>query len=144
MNVLALFRKNEQKVEGLYKIYSLSFSGSRKIWEKLSKEERKHAKEFCDLELKFGNDKKLFEINKHSKEILKNITNFINKEFKRADSISLEEALETGLRIEQSMIENKCFEIFIPKIAEIEKVLKKINNDTKRHAELLRKEMKKI
>ena len=66
----------------------------------------------------------------------------INKTKK--EKISHLKAVETALRIEQSFIEKKCFEIFIPNEKRVEDVLKKLNKETEEHIEKLRTELERI
>ena len=143
-NVLSLFINNEDKVSRLYKIYSQKIPANKKMWIDLSKEENRHVEMIEELRDKFGDSNDFFEINKHSVEIVKYVSNFIDSQIKKAllGHVSHHEALDTALRIEQSMVEKKSFEIFKPKNKEIKKVFKDLNKETNDHIKLLRKKTK--
>jgi bacterioferritin (cytochrome b1) len=42
------------------------------------------------------------------------------------------------------MLEKKCFDMFIPTNTTVKQVMEKLNEDTERHAEQLRKELDKL
>jgi len=145
-NILEIFRLNELRISELYESYSTSVSSQRKFWKKISNEEVKHSNILNHLIEKYGKSNENFEINTHAEEIIKNIQNFIISQLKKAKDtqVSKETALETALRIEQSMIESKSFEIFKPKIKGIERVFSILNQETKRHIEALQKKYAKL
>lgn len=142
--MLSLFAQNELKVGRLYALYARKIAGMEKFWNRLVEEETRHASLLNKVkaELK-GEAQDLFEENEYSQGIIGYISNFIDKEIDRARTkkISSEYAISCALRLEQSMVEEKCFEMFNPKVKKLKKVMEKLNKDTKRHAEELRKEM---
>jgi hypothetical protein len=74
------------------------------------------------------------------------VADFVQESVDRAKKykLSQKEAFKTALRIEQSFLEKKCFEIFIPSHQKVKKVLEKLNQETEEHTERLRRELKKI
>jgi bacterioferritin (cytochrome b1) len=74
------------------------------------------------------------------------VADFVQESVDRAkkDKLSQTEALETALRIEQSFLEKKCFEIFIPSHQKVKKVLEKLNQETEEHVERLRNQLEKL
>ncbi len=71
--------------------------------------------------------------------------NFILDEIKKTqkNSITHKEALHTALRIEQSMIEKRCFEMFSSPSKSVHNIFLKLNKETECHIETLLAEMKK-
>jgi hypothetical protein len=70
---------------------------------------------------------------------------FVLAETARAQrgNITHKNALHTALRIERSMLEKKCFDLFAPNNKTIKKVFDCLNVDTERHVQTLLDEMKK-
>lgn len=144
-NILTLIFENEQRVLALYKIYAKKISKHKLFWRGLAGEEAVHVKILRDLNAYYRNSDDLFKTNKHIFGIFDYIGSFIESEISRAKSenVSQENALEVALRIEQSMVEKKCFEIIKPEKAEILKVFRRLNKETKGYTELLLKEHQK-
>jgi bacterioferritin (cytochrome b1) len=74
------------------------------------------------------------------------VADFVQKSVEKAkkNKLSQTEAFETALRIEQSFLEKKCFEIFIPSDQKVKEVLEKLNQETEEHVERLKLELDKI
>ncbi|MFZ2193101.1 MAG: hypothetical protein WAV31_02555 [Candidatus Moraniibacteriota bacterium] len=141
--ILKIFEENEKDISRLYRIYSQKIQGHKKFWEELSREEVGHSLEIARI----GQDKKigLIEENSFSRGIVKYVSDFVveQTEIAKKQKISHLNAINTALRIEQSMLEKKCFEIFIPAQKKLKDVLEKLNRETEKHVGLLRKELKK-
>lgn len=145
-HVIDLFEENELNIGELYKIYSQRIPDNKKFWSELSDEEFGHAKNIRDA---CGGDEKKKELlseNKFCRFTIKYVSRFVEKETKKAKkgNISHVKALNTALRIEQSILEKKCFELFAPADPTVKKVLKKLNKEVERHAELLMEEIKNL
>jgi hypothetical protein len=142
-SLVDIFEDNELKVSILYKLYSQKIPKHKKFWKKISDEEVMHARE---IHHSLRKEKECFKESKFSRGIIKYINNFLEEKIIEAKQKKLAhaEAISTALRIEQSMLEEKCFDIFIPKNITVKEVLEKLNKDTKRHVEQLRKEAKRI
>ncbi|MDA3815235.1 MAG: hypothetical protein PF549_02615, partial [Patescibacteria group bacterium] len=84
--------------------------------------------------------------NNFSRGIVKYVSDFVAKQINVAKKgkITHREAIEIALRIEQSILEKKSFEMFIPSEESLKKVLKSLNKETEKHVEVLRKELKNI
>lgn len=142
-NILDLFEQNEQNVSRLYKLYSKIDEKYQKFWEKLAQEEIQHALEIRES---YQGQEDIFQENKFSRGIIKYVADFVQESLNRAKKykLSQREALETALRIEQSFLEKKCFEIFIPSHQKVKKVLEKLNQETEEHVERLRNQLVKM
>lgn len=149
-SILEFFLKNEIKVKKLYELYAEKFSEQGKLWERLIKEEGGHIELLRELIEKIGQSNKFFDLNEYSLQIAERTCDFIDAELVKTKSgnVTLITALEAALRLERSMIEKKCFEMFRPGHKEIERVFNTLNKDTDGHATALerayRKEMNKL
>jgi rubrerythrin len=141
--ILDLFEQNELNVSRLYKLYSKIDEKYQKFWEKLAQEEIQHA---LEIRKSYQGQEDIFQENKFSRGIIKYVADFVQESVDRAkkDKLSQTEALETALRIEQSFLEKKCFEIFIPSHQKVKKVLEKLNQETEEHVERLRNQLEKL
>jgi len=142
-SIVELFEENELKISQLYALYSDKFPDQKEFWENISEEEIIHAQEISKL---LSEIKDCFVENKFSRGVIKYVSDFVEKQIEIAKdgNLSLSDAFNSALRIEQSILEKKCFEMFIPTTVTIKEVLERLNRDTDRHARLLRAELKKI
>ena len=142
-SIIDLFENNELKISILYRVYSQKIPAHKNFWEKISQEEVNHAKEIARSFLK---EKECFEENKFTRGVVNYVSGYVDEKIEEArkNKISHTEAINIALRVEQSMLEKKCFDMFIPKNATVKEVIERLNKDTKRHVEQLRKELKKL
>lgn len=143
-SIVALFEENELKISQLYALYSRGISEHKDFWENISEEEIAHAEAISEAFSSLDDKDKYFEENNFTRGIIKYVSDFVEEQIMTATEkkLSHREAVNIALRIEQSMLEKKCFEIFIPTDASLENVLKILNKDTQRHVGLLREELK--
>ncbi len=139
--LLHLFEENELNIATLYSLYSQKIPAKKDFWEELSNEETAHAAQIGNQ--KDGEDP--MEENKFSRGVIHYVMDSVLKEIQRAQAkeMSHHEALLAALRIEQSMLERKCFEIFAHSSEQVKAVLFKMNKETERHVEKIHSEMKK-
>lgn len=142
-SILDLFAQNELNVSRLYRLYSQKIPKQQVFWEKLSREEIQHAQE---IEEAYSGKEEPFQENNFSRGIIKYVADFVQDSIKQAkeEKMSHKKALQVALRIEQSFLEKKCFEIFIPNQQTIKKVLQKLNKETQEHIERLQKEFQRV
>lgn len=145
-SIVKLFEENELDISLLYGLYAKNIPGQADFWEKISKEEIRHAKAIAGAFEEAENRAEYFEENNFSRGIIKYISDFVKTKTIEAGNNPPThlEAIEIALRVEQSMLEKKCFEIFIPTDKSIRDVLKRLNYDTERHVTYLRKELEKL
>lgn len=142
-SIAKLFEENELKISHLYKLYSRMFPAHTDFWKKISEEEIIHAQEISNLSQEI---KECFIENKFSRGVIRYVSDFVEKQIEDIEHkiLSPVDAFNIALRVEQSILEKKCFEMFIPTNITIKKVLERLNKDTDRHARLLRAELKKL
>jgi len=140
--ILDLFEQNELNISRLYRLYSQKLVDNRDFWEQLSKEEIAHA-----LEIRKSYDGKddIFEETNFSRGTIKYVSDFVDDCIKKAKKEDLlhAEALETALRVEQSFLEQKCFEIFMPNQKNVREVFERLNKETEGHIRRIQEEIKK-
>jgi rubrerythrin len=142
-NIIDLFEENELNVGMLYKLYSQKIPGHKRFWFELSMEEASHASDIRAIYRKKSED--LVEENKFTRGVLKYVTDFVEEKIRiaRENKISHLEALNIALRVEQSILEKKCFELFISTNEKLKAVIKRLDKETEGHVNRLRKELKR-
>jgi rubrerythrin len=142
-SLIDLFEDNELKISILYNLYAQKIPGKKTFWKKISDEEVMHAKQIAK---NFAREKECFKENQFSRGVVNYVSGFVEEKIEEAkkNKMTHVEAINTALRIEQSMLEKKCFDMFMPTSITVKKVLERLNKDTERHANQLRKELKKI
>lgn len=140
--IIALFEENERNISALYAFYAAALPQHKKFWEKISAEEISHANRISRTKITDG---KNFKDNNFSRGIVNHVMSYVLEELERAKKGDLThaEALRTALRVERSMLEQKCFEIFSPNNNTLGEILKKLNQETEGHVEMLLDEMKR-
>ncbi|EKE20432.1 MAG: hypothetical protein ACD_7C00581G0003 [uncultured bacterium] len=139
--LLILFEENELNIASLYSLFAQKIPAKHNFWFRLSQEEISHADSI-------SNQRDIIDAiteNNFSRGVVNHVMGFVLKEIKKTqqEKVTHHEALLTALRIERSMLEKKCFEIFIPINKRVEDMLCKLNSETERHVEILTEEMKK-
>ncbi|HAV11704.1 MAG TPA: hypothetical protein DCX32_04175 [Candidatus Moranbacteria bacterium] len=142
--LLHLFEENELNISKLYAIYAEKIPAKESFWSRLSSEEAAHAINVSEGKHATDSEAPVVE-NKFSRGIIRYVMDFVLEEIHKAHNyeVSHREALCTALRIERSMLEKKCFDIFTPSSETVKNVLCRLNNETERHIEILLQEMKR-
>jgi len=133
MSLLKQFSINENKISQLYSVYASKFLEQSSLWERLAKDEKRHAALLADLDFRFNQEIKSWQISDNAPAILDYIGNFIDDCLQQAENSDIKEALNNALSLEQSMIEKKNFDIFSTVNPEITAVLEKLNRETEGH-----------
>jgi rubrerythrin len=142
-SLIDLFEDNELRISILYKIYSQKIPDHKNFWKKISDEEVVHAMEIAES---FSKEKECFKENKFSRGVVNYVSGYVEEKIEEArkNKITHTDAVNIALRIEQSILEKKCFDMFMPTNLSVKKVIERLNKDTERHADQLRKELKKL
>lgn len=140
-SLLVLFEENELNISRLYSLYAKKIPEKYEFWHQLSNEEISHA-------AAIGKEKNIIDAiteNNFSRGVIKYVMDFVLEEIKksRKEKITHQKAIQTALRVERSMLEKKCFEIFIPVNEKVKNILCKLNKETEQHVKVLTEEMKK-
>jgi len=133
ISLLQHFSINENKISQLYSVYAAKFKEHSNLWERLAKDEKRHAALLADLDIRYNQEIKNWQISDNAPAILDYIGKFIDDCLHQAENSDIKEALNNALSLEQSMIEKKNFEIFSTVNPEITAVLEKLNRETEGH-----------
>ena len=141
--ILDLFEQNELNISRLYRLYSQRLGEKKDFWEQISREEIQHA---LDIRNSYKGKEDIFKESSFSRGTIKYVSDFVLESVEKAQKgeFTHAEALESALRIEQSFLEKKCFDIFIPNNKKVQEVLKKLNKETEEHIKRLQVEYKKV
>lgn len=141
--LIDLFEENELNVSRLYRIYSEKFSDYGPFWKRLSQEEIDHADKIHALRGQAG---AAFVENNFTRGIVAYVISFVKEEIAKAElsDISDFDAVKTALRIEQSILEKKCFEFFQPTDKSLKEVMDSLNRETEKHFKILQQRFEKL
>jgi hypothetical protein len=143
--IIQLLEENELNVSELYALYAQKIPDKYAFWNQLSREEISHAASIKN-DCRGLNLEQAIADNNFSRGIITYVMNFVLAEIERArnNEVSHFDALNTALRIERSMLEKKCFDIFAPTNITLKELFEKLNADTEKHTRLLMEELKRL
>ena len=135
MYIVELLMDNEIGVGKLYRAYAKHFPDYRTFWTALAGEEVEHASWLGKLASKVTEGSVLIDERRFNTAAIKTFSEYLERELDRVNrsGISLIGALSTALYIEQSIIEQKYFEVFEGDTIEFKKVLLDLADATKTH-----------
>jgi hypothetical protein len=134
-NIVENLARHEEAIGRLYDQYAKKFPQSAVFWNKISQEENEHAHWLRRLNTRVRDGSGHVNPDRfRPKEILASMAN-IEKLIDKATNSDLAsvEALQQALKIEQSMLENKYFEVFGEDSPEIKQVLIFLAEATRTH-----------
>lgn len=143
-SILDLLRKNELQVSELYSLYARKIPGCSEFWNNLAAEEIMHAREISDVYA--GSAMEDIKENNFTRGVIKYVSDFVSQQIKNVkhNAISHREAIHIALRVEQSILEKKCFDMFIPNGTTVKDVMQRLNHDTDRHVKMLHQELERV
>lgn len=143
-SILQLLEENELNISALYSLYADKIPSKRAFWERLSAEEISHAASLNSNGPDIDSAQSIVE-NNFSRGIIKHVMDFVLEEIQRAQNseVAHVDALRTALRVERSLLEKKCFDVFMPTNKTVKEVFQQMNDETEQHVERLMQEMKK-
>ncbi|MFA5961253.1 MAG: hypothetical protein WC848_01050 [Parcubacteria group bacterium] len=143
--IIQLLEENELNVSALYALYAQKIPAKCTFWNQLSREEISHAASIKNDCLGLNLEQAIAE-NNFSRGIITYVMDFVLAEIERAqnNAVSHFDALNTALRIERSMLEKKCFDIFAPTNITLKELFEKLNTETEQHTKVLTEELKRF
>jgi hypothetical protein len=143
--IVQLLEENELNVSELYALYAKKIPAKCTFWERLSQEEISHAAAIRNDSAGLNLEQSIVE-NNFSRGIIKYVMDFVLEEIQKAQNsrVTHFDALNTALRIERSMLEKKCFDMFMPTSTTLKELFEKLNADTEKHTEELMEELRRI
>jgi len=144
-DIIEKLASNEELVAKLYKAYADAFPNLRGFWDSLATEEIKHALWIRSLGAKTGTSQIFVDEGRFNIIAIQTFMKYMDKELARLNEqkIPLIEALSIAFYIEQSLIENKYFEVFKTDSAELQHTLKRLHDDTLAHRNKTKEELEK-
>ena len=135
MHVVDSLINNEVNVGKLYRAYAERFREYCSFWADLASEEVKHASWIRKLALKVADGTVIINDKRFNASAIKTFSNYLERELIKVnkDDIPLINALSTALYIEESLIEQKYFEVFDGDSIEFKKTMIDLANGTKDH-----------
>ena len=145
-DVVAALADHEDAIGDLYAAYGLRFPDAASFWEGLSAEEYGHGSLMRDLgavphELDVFVDTARFPL-----PDLRAATHAVRDEIEVAENsrVTLIEALETALALEQEMIERDAYQAFASDTTNVSRVLNHLRVSSERHRDTLRDYLKRV
>jgi rubrerythrin len=126
---------NEESIAQLYEKYADAFPALNGFWDSLRAEELQHASWLRNLAQKTGKGQVFIDEKRFNTAAIQTFTDYLHQELSRISKqqIPIIEAISIAYYIEQSLIENKFFEIFKTDSAELRQTLSKLRDDTISH-----------
>lgn len=142
-SILQLLEENELSISTLYSLYAEKNPSKHAFWKRLSDEEISHASSINSGTA--ADDIQAIQENNFSRGVIKYVMDFVLSEIENAkkNTITHFDALHIALRIEQSLLEKKCFDVFMPTNKTLKEVFQKMNTETEQHINVLMQELEK-
>jgi len=138
---------NEVTIGKLYAAYANKYRQLEDFWNSLESEEVKHARWIKELTQKIILGELLTAKRiRFNAVAIKTFSDNIKNELNRVNNgaVPIIEALATTVSIEQSLLENRFFEVFESDSGKFKEVLQKIGNDTQNHVRQAEKTLEKF
>jgi len=144
--VLNMMVLHEEALAKLYTVFCEKIPEMRDFWYELVREEKGHAEVLRHLSKKLGGEIKSFNSRKFNVTALATSLDFLSERTDRFQKkgIGILKSLAFALDQEQSMLENKYFEVFESDSPEIRKDLDLLRKHTSKHAGRVKKAMESI
>ena len=145
MYIVELLVNNEVNVGKLYRAYAEQFPDYCSFWAGLASEEAEHASWIRKLASKVAEGAVIINDRRFSASAIKTFSGYLERELIKVNEsgISLISALSTALYIEESIIEQKYFELFDGDSIEFKKTLIDLANATKNHLSRVKEALNK-
>ena len=145
-DVLNKMAANEEMIGRLYQAYARQFPQYKGLWSDLANEEAKHASSVRELTYRTEDGSLVFNTDRFNAAAIQTFSTYLAGETASAQKqeTPLINAINITLYIEESLIENKYFEVFKSDAAELKRLLENLGSDTKNHADRVRAVRNKI
>lgn len=143
--MLSKLAENEAALARLYNTYAELFPQKRNFWEKLAREEDKHAQMINQVADNALDGVMVDDLNLDLKLIQVSL-DYISEKQKQADTadLNLKEAISIALGIETGILERGSFDFLIGRpIPEFDNLFSELVTDTRQHSEKIRAELGK-
>lgn len=133
--MLTELAQHEEAIGKLYKAYAEVIPTLNEFWSNLSMEENKHATWIRQLGIQAEKAPLFIKGDRFNIAAINTNLDYLRREMDKTNeqSITAIEALSIAFYLEQSLIENKLFEVFETDSVELKDLLQKLNNETINH-----------
>jgi rubrerythrin len=140
--VLDAMAKNEEAVSRLYQAYADRFPDQKAFWSGLVAEETSHAGWIRGLQTKMREGSLAVNRDRFKIQPVRGFSAYLERELvsAREPGMSPINALSVALYIEESLIEQRYFEVFAADAPELKRILADLAAATKTHLEKVREE----
>lgn len=140
--VIEAMAKNEEAVSRLYQAYADKFPAQKAFWAGLAADEMTHAAWIRGLQAKMREGSLSINRDRFKIQPVRGFTAYLERESAtvREPGMAPINALSTALYIEESIIEQRFFEVFAADAPELKRILADLANSTKAHLERVREE----
>ena len=140
LNIVNKLSGLEDAVGRLYEVYAAIFPEYQEFWANLVTDEHKHAAWIRELNSLINNCSFVFNEGRFKIEIIEKFLGYLHEELEKAQAraVSLINALSITLYIEESLIEQRYFEVVEGDSPELKRVLLDLARDTQKHIALTR------
>ncbi|KKU53926.1 MAG: hypothetical protein UX75_C0030G0012 [Candidatus Moranbacteria bacterium GW2011_GWE2_47_10] len=126
--------KNEDKLSELYALYREKFTFMKKFWDELTEDELGHGAWVRTLRKKIEDGTVQFGEHRFNKDLLEDFYKNVQLQiFEAEKEISLVDALRNAVKMEQTMIEKRFFDVFKGDSVELEILLLALRYSTENH-----------
>ncbi len=141
--VIEAMARNEEAVGRLYQAYAERFPAQRGFWSGLAAEEMSHAGWIRGLEAKMKEGTVSITKDRFKLQPVRAFSGYLEREMAtaRQPGFSPINALSVALYIEQSVIEQRYFEVVAADTPEMKRVLDNLAGATRSHQESVRQEL---
>ena len=145
-NIVSLLARHEEAIGGLYRVFADKYEGYGQFWSELAAEEDQHAEWIGRLNKRIQDGAGTVREEMFDGETIEKSLAHINElmDKVKSDEFSFREALAEAIKIEESILEKKYYEIFEGNIAEIKQVQYCLEDATREHRERVRKALSEI
>jgi rubrerythrin len=140
--VIEAMAKNEEAVSRLYQAYADKFPAQKVFWASLAADEISHAGWIRGLQAKMRDGSLAVNRDRFKIQPVRGFSAYLERELAtaREPGMSPVNSLSVALYIEESMIEQRFFEVFAPDGPELKRVLSDLATATKSHLDKVRDE----
>ena len=140
--VIEAMAKNEEAVSRLYQAYADKFLAQKAFWASLAADEISHAGWIRGLQAKMRDGSLAVNRDRFKIQPVRGFSAYLERELAtaREPGMSPVNSLSVALYIEESMIEQRFFEVFAPDGPELKRVLSDLATATKSHLDKVRDE----
>jgi rubrerythrin len=140
--VIEAMAKNEEAVGRLYQAYGDKFPPQKAFWSSLAADETSHAGWIRGLQAKMRDGSLTVNRDRFKIQPVRGFSAYLERELAsaREPGMSPINSLSVALYIEESMIEQRFFEVFAPDGPELKRVLSDLATATRSHLDKVRDE----